>query len=137
MPGIFQFGSSPDDTFDDTDAQRFNIQLADIGVVVGTGDEVQQYWKLCMDMLESELNTVFNSLSQQLNMNITGDEYNKRLENFKNSVSKIAWSDADITLSPTQFYLFYEYIRSKMYITFYKVSQRNNHFVLQNGDRFF
>ena len=80
MSGIFKFGSSPDDTFDNDDAQLFNIELARIGVVVGTGDEVQQYWKLCMDMLESELNTVFNSLvqelSQQSNVNITRDEYN-------------------------------------------------------------
>ena len=88
--------------------QDFNLELVKMGIVIGNGDEIQQYWKLSMDMLEKELQNVYNSLiqalSQQGNMNISRDEYDKRLEQFKDAVSKLSWSDSDITISPTQFY---------------------------------
>jgi hypothetical protein len=94
--------------FSSESSQDFNVKLVKMGIVIGNGDEIQQYWKLSMDLLEIELKNVYNSLIESLKQQgmgtMTEDDYNKRFEQFKDSVSKISWSDSDMTISPTQFY---------------------------------
>jgi len=90
---------------------NFNLKLVEMGIAIGSGNEMQQYWRLSMDMLEKELQNVFDNLCKSLastnkeNYTFNNEqEYLKRFEQFKDSVSKISWSDSDITLSPTNFY---------------------------------
>jgi len=92
---------------------EFNLQLANLGIIIGTGEEFQKYWHLAMSMLENELkkvfeelNTEFNNIANELNNNCQKDsiEYENRLNAFKDAVSKTSWTNSDITLSPSQFY---------------------------------
>ena len=92
-----------------TSSQDFNVKLANMGIVIDKGDEIQQYWKLSMNLLELELKKVYDSLIESLEQvpgmgRMTISDYDKRFERFKDSVSKISWSDSDMTISPSQFY---------------------------------
>ena len=100
---------------EDITVDEFNARLADLGVIIGEGREFQKFWNLSMTMLEEELEKVFAELNNELNKidsrkndNCTIDsnpkEYINRLNAFKDAVSKISWTDTDITLSPTQFF---------------------------------
>jgi len=96
-------------TFQSNTIEEFNAGLANLGVIPGNGNEFEAYWRLCMDMLKTEMETVFTALNnvlkqQEPKTNETSpEELQKKYNSFTDAVGKISWTDNDITLSPTQF----------------------------------
>jgi len=99
---------------DNTTAESLRGSLKVIGIA--EGNLLQQYWRVCMDILSVELYNTSKALVDALNAQDPNqsdpenkytkstEEYAKRISEFEDSLSKISWSDSDITLSPSQFY---------------------------------
>lgn len=75
-----------------------------------TGNEMTNFWLLSMDMLRSELKEAAQRLVVSFGNNPQTqnqqdlNNLNKKIEVFEDAISKISWTDNDITLSPTEFY---------------------------------
>ena len=90
-------------TFDDYDQLKARVDS------IGIKDEYfPRYWRMAMEALEHELEITAQELLNQdqevtSEIGIGTSEYRRRIDEFKSNVSKISWSDSDMTLSPTQF----------------------------------
>lgn len=70
---------------------------------------MQQFWRYSMEVFVSTIDTVMKELvtlvtTEEERKTIDPSEYMEKRNRFASMVSKISWTDADMTLDPTAFY---------------------------------